>query len=138
MLKLDTRDFSRSAYQALEKVKQEVEDTYQGNTEDYNKKASAAVQSLPNYISTWGLHRLAGDGLKYVNSRSGETKYKGIVYQEFLRNLRDLSKVCFAIDAPKSLIDMDLSVYTGLNRLAISLAQEWSFWAVPILGEGKE
>jgi hypothetical protein len=28
--------------------------------------------------------------------------------------------------------------YTGLNRLAIELAKEWSFWATTILGEAEE
>jgi hypothetical protein len=73
-----------------------------------------------------------------MNSRSPETKYKGQVYQEFLKTLQELSKVGFAYDDPKSLINLDLQFYTGLNRLAIALAQEWSFWAVPILGEVEE
>ena len=133
MLHLDTRHFSRVAYNGLEQVKQKV------RASDH-KKASATVQSLSAYISTWGLHRLSGDGIKYMVSRSEDTRYKGQVYQEFLRTLQLLSQVSFAPDDPSSLIEpskMDLHVYTGLNRLAISLAQEWSFWAVPILGEAE-
>jgi hypothetical protein len=128
MLKLDTRKFSHSAYAALQEVKTNV-------SSKNHKKASSIVQSLPSYVSTWGLYRLAGDGLKY---QSGETKYKGQVYQEFLRTLRDLSQVAFAYDDPGSLFAMELHAYTGLNRLAIELAREWSFWAVPILGEAEE
>ena len=128
MLKLDTRKFSQSAYTGLQRVKQNV-----GSQK--SKKASSIVQSLPSYISTWGLYRLAGDGLKY---QSGETRYKGQVYQEFLRTLRDLSQVAFAYDDPGSLFAMELHAYTGLNRLAIELAREWSFWAVPLLGEAEE
>ncbi|MFM6860355.1 MAG: hypothetical protein ACKPKG_06805, partial [Dolichospermum sp.] len=93
---------------------------------------------LSAYISTWGLHRLSGDGLKYINSRSDETKYKGYVYQEFLRTLQTLSQVAFAYDDASSLINLELEKYTGLNRLAIELAKEWSFWAVPILGEAEQ
>ena len=33
---------------------------------------------------------------------------------------------------------MDLQNYTGLNRLAIELAREWSFWAESILGEAEQ
>jgi hypothetical protein len=29
----------------------------------------------------------------------------------------------------------DFRAYTGLNRLAIELAREWSFWAIPVLGK---
>ncbi|HEY9795793.1 MAG TPA: hypothetical protein V6D30_09145 [Leptolyngbyaceae cyanobacterium] len=130
MLQLDTRYFSRVAYNGLEQVKQNV------RASDH-KKSSATVQSLSPYISTWGLHRLSGDGIKYMVSRSEDTRYKGQVYQEFLRTLQRLSHVAFAPDDPKQLINLDLHVYTGLNRLAISLAQEWSFWAVPILGEAE-
>jgi hypothetical protein len=128
MLKLDTRKFSHSAYAGLQEVKKNI-----GSKNP--KKASSIVQSLPSYISAWGLYRLAGDGLKY---QSGETKYKGQVYQEFLKRLQDLSQVAFAYDDPGTLFAMELHAYTGLNRLAIELAREWSFWAVPILGEAEE
>jgi hypothetical protein len=125
MQKLDTRDFSRHAYNGLIKVKENVETAN-------HEKASGIVQGIPAYISTWGLHRLAGDGLKYKSS------YKGQVYQEFLRNLQTLSQVAFAYDDASSLINLELEKYTGLNRLAIELAKEWSFWAVPILGEAEQ
>ncbi|UIE39255.1 type III-B CRISPR module-associated protein Cmr5 [Leptodesmis sichuanensis] len=131
MLKLDTRNFSESAYSGLERVKDAVD-------ANNHKKATSIVQSLPSYISTWGLHRLAGDGIKYAQAKSEDTKYKGQVYQEFLKTLKDLSKVAFDHTNPKTLIDMDLTVYTGLNRLAIELAREWSFWAPTILGEAEE
>ena len=125
MQKLDTRDFSRHAYNGLIKVKENVETAN-------HQKASGTVQGIPAYISTWGLHRLSGDGLKYKSS------YKGQVYQEFLKNLQTLSKVPFAYDDSSSLINLELEKYTGLNRLAIELAKEWSFWAVPILGEAEQ
>lgn len=128
MLKLDTRDFSHSAYKGLQEVKGIVESKNHG-------KASSVVQGLPSYLSTWGLHRLAGDGKKYD---SGDTKYKGQVYQHFLKKLQELSQVAFAFDDCSTLFEMEIHDYTGLNRLAIELAQEWSFWAEPILGEAKE
>ncbi len=131
MQSLDTRDFSRYAYNGLTEVKRIV------RVVDH-KKASGIVQGLSAYISSWGLHRLSGDGLKYINSRSEETKYKGQVYQEFLKTLQKLSQVPFAYDDASSLINLDLGKYTGLNRLAIELAREWSFWAVPILGEAEQ
>ena len=128
MLKLDTRDFSHAAYKGLLEVKKTVNFTN-------HEKASSVVQSLPSYVSTWGLHRLAGDGIKY---QSGETKYKGQVYQQFLKTLQILSQVAFAPDDPQALFAMELQAYAGLNRLAIELAREWSFWATPILGEAEE
>ncbi len=131
MLKLDTRNFSESAYFGLEQVKATVE---QRN----HKKATAIVQGLPSYISTWGLHRLSGDGIKYTQAKSEDTKYKGQVYQEFLKTLRSLSQVAFDYQTPQTLIGMDLTTYTGLNRLAIELAREWSFWAPTILGEAED
>ena len=131
MLKLDTRDFSKSAYNGLLQL--------QGNLDNkYHTKASSIVQSLPSYISTWGLHRLSGDGVKYSEAKSHETKYKGQVYQQFLITLQTLTKVPFAPKEPGTLVNMDLSLYTGLNRLAIELAREWSFWATAILGEAEE
>jgi len=120
MLKLDKRDFSKSAYQGLERIKGSI------NPKNH-KKASSVVQSLPSYISTWGLHRLAGDANKYLKAKSDDTKYKGEVYSEFLKTLQDLSKVAFAPNDPSTLIGMHLSAYTGLNRLAIDLSREWSF-----------
>ncbi len=131
MLKLDTRDFSRHAYNGLLEVQKEV------RSSDH-KKASAIVQGISAYISTWGLHRLCGDGLKYIRTRSEDTRYKGQVYQQFLKTLQQLSQVSFAHDDANHLITMDLEVYTGLNRLAIELAREWSFWVVPLLGEAEQ
>lgn len=131
MLKLDKRDFSKSAYKGLEQVKSAID------AKNY-KKASSVVQSLPSYISTWGLHRLAGDANKYLNAKSDDTKYKGEVYSEFLRTLQNLSKVAFAPNDPSTLIGMNLSAYTGLNRLAVELSREWSFWAATILGEAED
>jgi len=46
--------------------------------------------------------------------------------------------VAFAPDDPQALFAMELQAYAGLNRLAIELAREWSFWATPILGEAEE
>ena len=131
MLKLDTRDFSKSAYNGLLEVKKVVENRN-------HKKASSVVQSLPSYISTWGLHRLSGDAAKYLFAKSDDTKYKGHVYNEFLKTLRGLTKVPFVPNDPSSLIGMSLQSYTGLNRLGIELAREWSFWAATILGEAEE
>lgn len=131
MLKLDTRDFSRSAYEGLQQVQQLVKP-------EYHKKASSVVQSLPAYVSTWGLHRLAGDGVKYNDAKSEETRYKGQVYQEFLKTLQRLTKIAFAPNDPSTLIHMPLSSYTGLNRLAVELAREWAFWAATILGEAED
>lgn len=131
MIKLDTRDFSRAAYTGLKQIEKNVDSKN-------HKKASSVVQGLPAYISTWGLHRLSGDGVKYAQSKSDETKYKGQVYQEFLLTLQNLSHVAFAPNEPGTLIKMELGIYTGLNRLAIELAREWSFWAVTILGEAEE
>jgi hypothetical protein len=131
MLKLDTRDFSKSAYNGLLEVKKTVEIKNQ-------KKASSVVQSLPSYISSWGLHRLSGDAAKYLLAKSDDTKYKGHVYNEFLKTLQGLTKVAFAPNEPSTLMGMSLQSYTGLNRLAIELAREWSFWATTILGEAEE
>lgn len=131
MLKLDTRDFSLAAYNGLEQVKQTV-------SVSKHKNASGLVQGLPSYISTWGLYRLAGDAKKFSQTRAEDTRYKGKVYQEFLETLQKISGVAFAIDNPRVLIEMELRSYTGLNRLAIELAREWSFWAAAILGEAEE
>ncbi|BDA70692.1 hypothetical protein CAL7716_048580 [Calothrix sp. PCC 7716] len=131
MLKLDTRDFSRHAYNGIVRVKELARPID-------HKKASGCIQSLSEYISTWGLHRLCGDGLKYINARSNETRYKGHVYQEFLKNLQHLSQINFTYNDVNSLINMDLQNYTGLNRLAIELGREWSFWAESILGEAEQ
>ena len=113
MLKLDTRDFSKSAYNGLLEVKKVVENRN-------HKKASSVVQSLPSYISTWGLHRLSGDAAKYLFAKSDDTKYKGHVYNEFLKTLRGLTKVPFVPNDPSSLIGMSLQSYTGLIDLELS------------------
>ncbi|NER34254.1 MAG: hypothetical protein F6J93_09480 [Oscillatoria sp. SIO1A7] len=130
---IDSRDFSRQAYKSLAELKKK---TIQGS--DLGK-ASSLVQSLPAYISTWGLHRLCGDNIKYAGeSRSKETRYKSQVYERFLSDLKAESQVRFEPNDPETLFDKDIRAYAGLNRLAIQMAREWSFWAVPVLGKAEE
>lgn len=138
MLKLDIRDFSRAAYEGLETVKQEIYNFHQHpeKTQVDCKKASGVVQGLSTYISTWGLHRLSGDGVKYSRGDSG-TRYKGIVYQQFLIVLASISGSQLDLNDPRNSIQMNLQEYTGLNRLAIALAREWSFWAEIVLGKAE-
>ena len=76
-MKLDPRQFSQEAYGALESLSQQLD-------KKYHKKASALVQGLPAYISTWGLHRLSGDAKSFIGKTSEDTKYKGTVYYCFL------------------------------------------------------
>ncbi|WP_019498644.1 hypothetical protein [Pseudanabaena sp. PCC 6802] len=129
MLKLDTRDFSKSAFCGLQEVLKKVG----SNSDDRKKAASTAVQGLPAYISAWGLHRLAGDGMKYKDEPRGKA------YQQFLLTLKELSGIDKDLTNPNTLFSqLEFREYTGLNRLAIQLAREWAFWAVPVLGQGEE
>jgi hypothetical protein len=142
--KLDSRYFSRKAYEALKAMATDENDPYYLK-EKYHNKASGLIQGLTAYISTWGLHRLSGDVNKFLhNERTSEdTKYKGKVYKKFLENLKEISQHDFNVDSDKrlneaDLIHLPLKEYTALNRLAIRLANEWSFWASSILGEPDE
>ena len=99
--KLDSRTFSKEAYEALnEMIKQpsENEENKYYLEEDYRKKASALVQGLTAYISTWGLHRLSGDAIKFQQRESEDTKYKGKVYLKFLESLKSFSNMDFDSD----------------------------------------
>lgn len=132
MNKLDTRSFSRYAFEALKLLRNNI-------ASEKHQKASAIVQGLPAYISTWGLHRLAGDGVKFSDPKK-ETAYKGQVYRAFLINLKTVSQSELDLTKPETLINsgaIDTHHYLGLNRLAIELAQEWSFWSVAVLGEAE-
>lgn len=131
MLRIDSRYFSQKAFDGLQSAKSKIKSGDLG-------KASSAAQSLSSYIATWGLHRLSGDYLKY-KKRGESTRYREHIYCQFLETLKEVSPVAFEPEEPSTLVYMkSLHDYTGLNRLAIALAQEWSFWAVPILGEAKE
>lgn len=131
MKKLDSRQFTKKAYMTLKEIESKLH-------KDYHKKASGLIQGLVAYISTWGLHRLSGDAVKFSNGKGEDTKYKGKVYFDFLQALKDFSQQQFDVRDPSTLINMPLSEYTALNRLAIELAREWSFWAPAILGEAEE
>ncbi|MEH2104388.1 hypothetical protein [Nostoc sp.] len=130
-MKLDSRKFSQEAYAALTAIEKDLD-------KKYHKKASSLIQGLTPYISTWGLHRLSGDAKKFLNGKAEDTKYKGKVYKKFLSSLKSFSGQNFNVDDEGSLINMPLKEYTALNRLAIELAREWSFWASAILGEPEE
>jgi hypothetical protein len=136
VIKLDSRAFSKQAYQALQEMVTKEDDPY-FLTKDYHKRASGLVQGLPSYISTWGLHRLSGDASNFFAKTKEDTKYKGKVYRKFLVNLQALTQIDFEIENEGSLISLPLREYTGLNRLAIKLAKEWSFWAASVLGEAE-
>ena len=160
-MKLDSRQFSKEAYEGLTALSGEltalanewtkkwvekqsskpsakfVEDKAKEKAEEYQKKASGLVQGLPTYISTWGLHRLSGDATKFLKGTAEDTKYKGKVYQKFLCRLKEFSHHDFQPDQAGSLIHLPLPDYTALNHLAIQLAKEWSFWAASVLGEAE-
>ncbi|KAB8313875.1 hypothetical protein SD81_040605 [Tolypothrix campylonemoides VB511288] len=137
MRKLDSRKFSQEAYTALTAIATDTKDLYYLDKK-YHKKASGVVQGLIAYISTWGLHRLSGDAKKFLNGKAEDTKYKGKIYKKFLRSLKSFSGKNFNVDDEGSLLNMPLKEYTALNRLAIELAREWSFWASAVLGEPEE
>lgn len=130
-MKLDSRHFSKKAYEALTKLASNLDSKY-------HKKASGLVQGLTAYISTWGLHRLSGDAKKFEKGKAEDTKYKGKVYKDFLVALKDFQGATFNVDDEGCFINMSLKDYTAINRLAIELAREWSFWAPAILGEAEE
>ena len=128
---LDSREFSKEAHTALVELKEQL-------SAPYYKKASGLIQGLTAYISTWGLHRLSGDMKKFLAGTAEDTTYKGEVYKQFLERLKSYSGEDFDVDNEGSLIHLPLRTYTSLNRLAIQLAKEWSFWAVAVLGEAEE
>ncbi|MEM9543638.1 MAG: hypothetical protein AAGA60_29615 [Cyanobacteria bacterium P01_E01_bin.42] len=128
---LDSRKMSQEAHIAIKEIQTELATNYHG-------KASGLVQGLSAYIATWGLHRLAGDAKKFLAGTAEDTTYKGKVYRKFLGKLQALSGIDFDPDDEGSLIHLPLRQYTGLNRLAMQLAKEWSFWAAAVLGEAKE
>lgn len=136
-MKLDSRKFSQEAYQALTALATNSQDECYLDKK-YHKKASGLVQGLIAYISTWGLHRLSGDVKKFLNGRAEDTKYKGKVYKKFLNSLKSFSGINFNVNDENTLLSMNLREYTALNRLAIELAREWSFWASAVLGEPEE
>lgn len=130
-MKLDPRKFSQEAHGALVKLYAQLKEEDRG-------KASALVQGLVAYISTWGLHRLSGDAVKFSGREEKGTAYKGKVYQVFLIRLQAFSEQTFDPNDQGALINMNLTNYTALNRLAIQLAREWSFWAPAVLGEAED
>ncbi len=128
-MKLDSRQFSQEAHEALTELKSKLDSKYHDN-------ASNLVQGLTAYISTWGLHRLSGDAKKFLKGTGSDTKYKGVVYQQFLERLKSFSKANFEVNNEGSLINLTpLRKYIALNHLAIQLAKEWSFWAPAVLGK---
>jgi hypothetical protein len=131
-VKLETREFSREAYNGINEIKQNLHSSY-------HKKASSLIQGLPAYIATWGLHRLSGDASRYSNRTSEDTGYKSTVYAKFLEKLQAFYNQDGNQDdcefSEAGLLHMDLRHYTTLNHLALQLAKEWSFWAVAVLGE---
>ncbi len=133
-MKLDPRYFSQQAYNEIIEIKGRL------SAGDYDKAASL-IQGLVAYISTWGLHRLSGDAKKFGRSDYvEETNYKAIIYTQFLGALRKLSQIRFNPRDPNSLIGgadstttLKTRDYLALDRLAIRLAREWSFWAPAVL-----
>jgi hypothetical protein len=129
---IDPRSLSQHAYRELVKLKSKLD-------EDDCKKASGVIQGLPSYIATWGLYRLSGDAGKFANERAEKTTYKSQVYYHFLKSLSDesISGIKLKPENVRSLLDMELRDYTALNRFAMQLAKEWSFWTASVLGEAE-
>ena len=139
MIMLDPRQFSQEAYAAVLALRdgdKELSRHIQLNKK-HHSKAAGLIQGLSTYIATWGLHHLSGDAIKFLKGTAEDTTYKGIVYQEFLYRLKDLSQHDFDPTDAGTLIHLPLPQYTVLNHLAIRLAEEWSFWAPAVLEEKK-
>jgi hypothetical protein len=75
---------------------------------------------------------------KFEAGTAEDTIYKGKVYRKFLVKLQTFSGADFDVNQEGTLIHLPLRNYTALNRLAIQLAKEWSFWAPAVLGEAEE
>lgn len=132
-MRLDPRLFSQKSYASILALKSRLD-------RDDLDKASSLIQGLVTYISTWGLHRLSGDRIKFGRPDNVEdTNYKSIVYGAFLDALRDFSEINFNCRDPESLIGgqqdngLQIREYLSLNKLAIRLAREWSFWSPSVL-----
>lgn len=128
---LERRYLSQQAHQGLMEIKNQLNSEYYG-------KASGLIQGLGAYIATWGIHRLAGDANKFLAGMAEDTTYKGEVYRCFLESLESIVEVTFDPEDESSLIYLPLPDYTAVNRLAMQLAKEWSFWTPAVLGEAKE
>jgi hypothetical protein len=128
---IDPRSLSQYTYRELVKLKSVLSDAD-------CKKASGVIQGLPSYIATWGLYRLSGDAGKFSNERAEKTTYKSQVYYHFLKSLADESITGMKLpEGEDALLKQSLRDYTVLNRFAIQLAKEWSFWTVSVLGEAE-
>jgi hypothetical protein len=128
---IDPRSLSQHAYRELVKLKSKLD-------EADRKKASGVIQGLPSYIATWGLYRLSGDAGKFANERAEKTTYKSQVYYHFLKSLADKSITGMELpEGEDALLEQSLREYTALNRFAMQLAKEWSFWTASVLGEAE-
>lgn len=140
MMKLDSRQFSQKAYNTILAFRdgdETIPDRCIQLNKKHHSKAASLIQGLSTYIATWGLHHLSGDAIKFLKGTAEDTTYKGIVYQEFLYRLKELSQHEFEPTDPATLIHLPLPQYTVLNHLAIRLAEEWSFWAPAVLADKK-
>ena len=144
----DPRTISKPAYEHLYRLRDLYEtalSTGQINEAQLRKhlqeQKSEAVQ-LYSYISTWGLMRLKGEEIsldQWDNENPPTLHQRATKSQEgrreiieaFFNCLQEISTTNHLSGNPglETLIDRNHNDYLGLTGLALTLAQEFSFWA---------
>ena len=137
-MSFDLRTMGKPVYEALAELRHEQEQNQRDESkrkERLKEQKNQAVE-LYTYLATWGLLRL-----KAEEKALGQEGKKDVV-KAFFQCLQEISGQPKLADAQglKQLIDLDADEYLGLTGLALSLAQEFSFWAnavyYDIKGEG--
>jgi hypothetical protein len=144
----DPRTISKPTYEYLNNLKDIYQQALNENkinqnelTSHLQEQKSEAVQ-LYGYISSWGLMRLKGEEIalyKWDSENPPTIKKRATTSQEgrteviecFFKCLQQISTTrnLGGENGLETLKNLDHNRYLGLTGLALSLAQEFSFWA---------
>ncbi|MCG9886937.1 MAG: hypothetical protein MH825_15485 [Cyanobacteria bacterium] len=128
MAGFDSRTLATPVYQSLDSLRKKT----RNDTQKSEQKGQAV--ELYTYLSTWGLMRLKAE--EVALSQQGKKE----VVLEFFKCLQQVSgqQNLTGDVGLKTLTDLKADDYLGLTGLALSLAQEFSFWGNAIYVKEKD
>lgn len=144
----DPRTISKPTHQHLSNLRAIYQDAFANNQinkevlkKHLQEQKSEAVQ-LYSYISSWGLMRLKGEeialdkwdstNLPTIRTRATQSQEgRREIIEYFFNCLQEVSTTpnLRGENGLETLKNLNHNVYLGLTGLALTLAQEFSFWA---------
>ena len=125
IISFDPRTISTPVYQELTKLRGQRQPTNDAEKKELKEQKAQAIE-LYTYLATWGLLRLKAEEKALKNEKQKVV----VAFFNCLQAIwKQSNKNLTGNDGLSQLIALDVEEYLGLTGLALTVAQEFNFWA---------